>query len=555
MKMKGSIVYNRIFKMLFLSTLIFAFLVVRLYWIQIVNHESLRAEALKQRGQEIRLSPNRGIIYDRNLIPLTNRKKVITGFFFKKDIESDSTLREAIIKSSHMDDSQLDEHIKSKGTIVDIPLISNLLDIDERKFFTANRIERYDDINMLSHVIGHINRSENKGEAGIEKVYDEILKNEGDHSVYIDLDERRRIFTKEEYLVNRDIDPRRPNGVKLTVDYYIQKEVERILDRRGIKGSAIVADVKTGDILAMASRPNFDQDNIERYLNREDMALYNKAVQVGYPPGSLFKLVVLLTAFEKGDHNFSNQFYCNGYERVGKSIINCNKREGHGHITLREAFSKSCNSAFIQLGQEVGSKNIIDMANMLGFGSRLNIGLLEEIEGNLPTGSELLGPAIGNISIGQGSIEVTPLQVTNMMLSIANGGIKKGMAIVKGTVGRDGYMIKGFNRSEDFRVISEKTAKIIKGYLADVVQYGTANNLDLTDIGGAGGKTGSAEAILNGRRTVHGWFSGFYPLENPKHVVTVFVEEGMSGSQTAVPIFEDITRTIYNIKQIGLAPQ
>jgi len=188
-------------------------------------------------------------------------------------------------------------------------------------------------------------------------------------------------------------------------------------------------------------------------------------------------------------------------------------------------------------------------------GSRLNIGLLEEIEGNLPTGSELLGPAIGNISIGQGSIEVTPLQVTNMMLSIANGGIKKGMAIVKGTVGRDGYMIKGFNRSEDFRVISEKTAKIIKGYLADVVQYGTANNLDLTDIGGAGGKTGSAEAILNGRRTVHGWFSGFYPLENPKHVVTVFVEEGMSGSQTAVPIFEDITRTIYNIKQIGLAPQ
>ncbi|HHV38180.1 MAG TPA: hypothetical protein GXX70_01650 [Tepidimicrobium sp.] len=555
MKMKGSIVYNRIFKMLFLSTLIFAFLVVRLYWIQIVNHESLRAEALKQRGQEIRLSPNRGIIYDRNLIPLTNRKKVITGFFFKKDIESDSTLREAIIKSSHMDDSQLDEHIKSKGTIVDIPLISNLLDIDERKFFTANRIERYDDINMLSHVIGHINRSENKGEAGIEKVYDEILKNEGDHSVYIDLDERRRIFTKEEYLVNRDIDPRGPNGVKLTVDYYIQKEVERILDRRGIKGSAIVADVKTGDILAMASRPNFDQDNIERYLNREDMALYNKAVQVGYPPGSLFKLVVLLTAFEKGDHNFSNQFYCNGYERVGKSIINCNKREGHGHITLREAFSKSCNSAFIQLGQEVGSKNIIDMANRLGFGSRLNIGLLEEIEGNLPTGSELLGPAIGNISIGQGSIEVTPLQVTNMMLSIANGGIKKGMAIVKGTVGRDGYMIKGFNRSEDFRVISEKTAKIIKGYLADVVQYGTANNLDLTDIGGAGGKTGSAEAILNGRRTVHGWFSGFYPLENPKHVVTVFVEEGMSGSQTAVPIFEDITRTIYNIKQIGLAPQ
>ena len=169
-RMRKSILRNRILKMVLLSAFIFTLLIARLYWIQIINHESLRVQALKQRGEEIRLAPNRGIIYDRNLIPLTNRKKVITGFFFKEEIESDPVLRDAIMKNSGMNALQLDEYIESKGTIVDIPLTSRTLDVNDQRFFMANRIERYDDINILSHVIGHINKSENRGEAGIEKV-------------------------------------------------------------------------------------------------------------------------------------------------------------------------------------------------------------------------------------------------------------------------------------------------------------------------------------------------------------------------------------------------
>ncbi|NLJ78938.1 MAG: penicillin-binding protein 2, partial [Tissierellia bacterium] len=389
----------------------------------------------------------------------------------------------------------------------------------------------------------------NRGEAGIEKVYDEVLCNEGEHSVYVGLDERRKIFTKEEYLVNKGVDPKEPSGVKLTVDYHIQREVERILDRGESRGAAIVADVKTGSILAMASRPNFDQNNIYKYLDRGDMSLYNKAVQVGYPPGSLFKLVVLLAALEEDDGHLHDRFYCNGYERAGNRIIGCNNGDGHGHITLKEAFSQSCNSAFIQLGRGLGGDSIIHMANRLGFGNKLNIGLSEENKGNLPSGADLIGPNMGNISIGQGSIEVTPLQITNMMLAIANDGTRKGMSIVEGIVAQDGYMIRKFERAQDQRVISEKTSGIAREYLAEVVRDGTADNLDLDDIGGAAGKTGSAEAVLNGKKTVHGWFSGFYPLQNPQYVITVFIEEGISGSQTAVPIFSDISRSIYNINR------
>lgn len=236
---------------------------------------------------------------------------------------------------------------------------------------------------------------------------------------------------------------------------------------------------------------------------------------MAYPPGSLFKLIVLLTALEENYDYVSKTFYCKGYEEIGNVIIKCNNEEGHGFIDIKGAFSKSCNSAFIQLGQQLGSKNIIDMAIKLGFGNKVNIGLLEEIEGNLPVGDDLQGPVIGNISIGQGSIEATPLQITNLIMIVANKGIKKGLTIVDGITNEDGYMIKPFNRGQLERVLSERNCEILMEYLIEVVERGTARNIDLESIGGAGGKTGSAQAILNRKETIHGWFSGFYPKMNP----------------------------------------
>ena len=299
----------------------------------------------------------------------------------------------------------------------------------------------------------------------------------------------------------------------------------------------------------MASRPNFNQEDIDEYLNREDMVLYNKAVQVAYPPGSLFKTIVLLTALEE-DISYANKtFYCKGYEQINNVTIKCNNRGGHGHITLKEAFSKSCNSAFIQLGQQLGSIKIINMAKKLGFGEKVNIGLLEEIDGNLPSGKELKGPSIGNISIGQGSIEVTPLQATNMMMIVANKGIRKGISIVDGITTQNGHMIKKFNREKEERIISQESCEILQDYLVDVILSGTARNLDLTDLGGAGGKTGSAQAVLNRKETIHGWFSGFWPVREPRYVITVFIEGDISGSQAAAPIFEKIVKEIYRINR------
>ena len=187
------------------------------------------------------------------------------------------------------------------------------------------------------------------------------------------MDEKKNIILGGEYTVNQKINSMEPNGVKLTVDYHIQKIVENILDSERKNGAVIVADVESGDIVAMASRPNFNQKDIDEYLDRDDMVLYNKAVQVAYPPGSLFKTVVLLTALEEDLSYVDKSFYCKGYEQINNVTIKCNNVDGHGHINLKEAFSKSCNSAFIQLGQELGSKKIIDMSKKLGFGEKINI--------------------------------------------------------------------------------------------------------------------------------------------------------------------------------------
>ena len=549
-KYKDNIVNNRILNLTFAFSIILSFLIFRLYYLQIKSHEDLKVQALRQRGKEIQISPNRGIIYDRNLIPLTNKEKSLIGFVFKDTIEKDEKLKKYIWENSTFNERELEDYLKDKKNLVGIPLKNDTAKIENNKdIYIAEKISRYDDENTLSHVIGYINKSENRGDAGIEKLYDEILRSGDDYSLFLEADNRKNIIFGGEYSVGTNTNPNNPNGIKLTVDYHIQKIVEKIFDEEKINGAAIVTEVDTGNILAMVSRPNFDQDDIDKYLNREDMVLYNRAIQVAYPPGSLFKIVVLLTALEE-DYSIQDQlFYCNGYEDVMGVPIKCNNINGHGYLNLKDAFSKSCNSTFIQLGQRVGSEKIMDMSRKLGLGEKINIGLLEEVSGKLPQGDKLRGAAIGNISIGQGDIETTVLQITNMMTIIANNGVEKDIGIIDSIVNKDGDLIKKYNREEDKRILPENICQIVQEYLVDVVDNGTAREINLDEIGGAGGKTGSAQAVLNEQMTIHGWFAGFFPREEPEYIITVFVEEGKSGAGTAAPIFEKISKEIYKINR------
>lgn len=486
--------------------------------------------------------PSRGTIYDRNLIPLTNRDKVPTLFFVK-----DYVLENEEAMDFMKDVSKKSNNVKKDNSkIGEIELNRSLEnEILPKGIFFAEKTLRYNQKNLLSHVIGYTKKTENKGESGIEKTFDDVLKKENIGSIYFEIDNKKNPILGGGYALVDNEKAKRPSNVQLTIDYHIQKIVEKAMDEEGRKGSVIVSDVESGDIVAMASRPNFNQEEVDDFLNRGDMELYNKGVQVSYPPGSLFKIVVLLAALEEDPNIINENFYCNGFEEINDVIIKCNKDEGHGKLSMKEAFAKSCNSTFIQLGERVGSEKIIDMARRLGYGEKINIGLMEEVKGNLPEGEEIKGPSIGNISIGQGSVEVTPLQVTNMMMILANEGIQKDLSIIKGIVTDNGNMMKKFNREKDEKILPKKHCEIVNEYMNEVTISGTARTINLEDIGGAVGKTGSAQAVLNGRNAVHGWFAGYFPRKNPKYVITVFVEDNYSGSKDALPIFEKVSREIY----------
>lgn len=544
-------------KILLISTItffVFCLLVLRLFSIQILKGKQFKQAAISQSIREIQVAPPRGIIYDRDLIPLTNRKRINTLILNKNLVKIDDEFIKTLEQLSVYNYNDIKDLISSSNDIVEIPIKEKYNQIIEKDnvFFTIKKILRYDNNNLLSHVIGYYKKSENTGQSGIEKAYDDILKMPKDYGVlWLAVDGKKRIIPGVNYTLAANDLSKKPNSVKLTVDYHIQKSVEKVMDENNVNGTVIVAEVESGDILAISSRPNLDKDNMEIYLKSGEMEFYNKAIQISYPPGSIFKIVVLISALEENIFPLNEKFTCNGYEKVGNTTIRCHSYDqgGHGIITIREAFSESCNSAFIKLGKRVGSEKIIQTAKKLGFGKAINIGLPEEIQGNLPEGNQLLGPAIGNISIGQGEIEVTPLQVTNMMLILANNGILKDMTIVDGIVTEDGHMVKKFNKDKDKRIISTDIAYLVKNLMEDVVEKGTANNISLEEYGGGAGKTGSAQAIYKGKPTIHAWFSGYYPKYNPCYVITVLVENGESGGKTAAPIFEKVVKELSKLNR------
>lgn len=543
---KKNIIQIRLKWFKYIGIIIFLGLAGRLYYLQVYNGEHLRLLSLRQRSTEISLNSNRGTIFDRNLLPLTNEESTKTVIIPKKLILNDDSILNQIKSNSKLTNKEFNDLLERDERLLKIP-IDKEINLKEDNIFYVDITNRYSSNNLLSHVIGYTNKSENRGESGVEKVYDEFLKKADKESLFIEHDKSRSMILGGSYYVDSNILAEEPSGLQLTIDKKIQLLVENILDEDKIKGTAIVTDIETGEILALASRPNFNQGNIGEDLNNDDMALYNKSIQVAYPPGSIFKIVVLLAALEENYDYINNMFYCKGYENINKLTIKCNNLNGHGKISLKDGFAKSCNSVFIQIGKEIGANKIIEMSKRLGFGDKINIGLIEEIEGNLPDGDELLGPAIGNISIGQGKIETTPIQITNMMSIIANNGVQKDITMIKGITTKNGKMIKPYNKLEDKRIIEAELSNIVKELLEEVVNTGTARLLDLKEIGGAGGKTGTAEAYFKGEDIVHGWFTGLYPKKDSKYVITILVEQSDSGSKSAIPVFEKICKKIYKL--------
>lgn len=327
-----------------------------------------------------------------------------------------------------------------------------------------------------------------------------------------------------------------PQNVMLTLDYEIQKIAEETLEELCMGNGAIsIIDIKTGEVLAMASK---DENGWER-----NMVTYS-GMDYAYNPGSVFKTIVLAAALEEGKVDMETMFLCTGRSSTG---ISCYKRDGHGLLGLEDAFAQSCNVYFIELARTLGADKIISMAEKFGFGEKV-INFSRESRGMLYKDKKDMKYDIGNIAIGQKDIMVTPLQVCDMISTIANGGIRNKPYILKSIMNSSGVIIKQY-KAEKQKVISEETAKTIMLLLESVVSKGTGKKAQIEE--GAAGKTGTPvrgiKTSSNSYQYEDSWFSGFFPAANPRFGVSVYIEntgDTYYGSSTAAVVFKNIAEKI-----------
>ncbi|MCI9635541.1 MAG: penicillin-binding protein 2 [Hungatella sp.] len=329
--------------------------------------------------------------------------------------------------------------------------------------------------------------------------------------------------------------------VVTTLDLKLQQAAAEALGDQ--RGAVVVMEPSTGRILAMVSKPGFDPNGVEadwESLVSEDggqARLLNRAAQGLYPPGSVFKIVTVLAYIRQHPDDYDQfRFDCDGHFERGDYTIQCYHGNAHGSQDIFQAFANSCNGAFAAMGLELDPGRLLDTATGLLFGQDLPVDMAY-------TGSRFsMDQEAGDwdiiqTSIGQGLTQMTPLHNALITAAIANNGVLMRPCLLDHVENGAGDVVKDFSPEVWGELMTLREAEILKTMMKQVVTEGTGSALRDADYTAAG-KTGSAQFETG--KDSHAWFTGFAPAEDPRIVVTVIVEEGGSGGQTAAPVARKI---------------
>jgi len=388
-------------------------------------------------------------------------------------------------------------------------------------------------------------RPELEGRAGLEQQYNTALAGRGGSRLV-------RVnplgFVHEQ--IGSGKDPHDGNDLVLTLDLKAQRAAEQVL--AGYSGALVAVDVRNGAILAMASTPSYDLATLtsQRYseLARNTMTrpLINRALSAGYLPGSILKPLIAIASLENGDGDADEHIYCSGRYRFGSGGIRCWRRVGHGPLDLLGAIEQSCNIYFIELGQRTGLDQIRPFLLSSGLGQAPRIDLAGAGAGLCPSRQWALQHyqrnwiAIdsGYLSIGQGSVNLSPLQAAMFTAAIANGGSVYRPYLVQQIRSPQAMVVQNTPPQIDYRIpASAATFAVIREGMRLVVNgdRATAAVARLQSISLAG-KTGTAEVGAGDNRHKNAWFIAFGPVEDPQYAVACVIEHGDSGGQTAAPL-------------------
>ena len=528
----------------------------RLYFLQVVEADRLGLSALESRIVEAPADGLRGDILDRNGLPLTGTSGQSHLFVFPAQINQPQEVWSKLAYRG-IDSRELREllwtakrpfkwkHAISMQTAIEIndANIPGVIVVSDKKRYSANA--------LAAHVLGYINSADNQGVSGLEANYDSVLRGYQSSYVAALVDASQQIIPGLGYKRIHVTAGKRPGSIVLTIDKRIQSIVETVLDQKVSKGAVVIMNPSTGEILAMASRPNFEADRLEMYLTQQSAPLVNRAI-MSYQPGSVFKLVLAAAALEKRLVKPEDYFMDKGYIDVNSiRFRGWDYEKGpRGKISFTEALAYSSNPVFIELALQLGAKDLVDYARKFGFGQPSGVSLEGDAKGNLPDVASIFPADLANLSIGQGTLEASPLQVVNMVGAIANGGTLRQPVLVSRIINDDGSVTSIPPGRAPERVLSAPVAAQLREMMKAVTDYGTGAAAQVETYGSAG-KTGSAETgrHAQGKSINHAWFAGFAPAVNPEYAAVVFVEEGMSGGDIAAPLFREMMEQILNQRQ------
>ncbi len=558
---------NRGFGLLAVLIMVAGVLVLRLFFLQIVDTSDLEAKNLSQVQVDRKLQSPRGTIYDRHGSPLA--MSVVTKSLYadpqmlKKNPEDIAELvapyvsisKEAIVENLKEDTAfvwldRMMEPDKSKAVekIIEDEKLEGLNFVEESKRYYPNG-------NLAAQVLGFVG-TEDKGLDGLEMVLDDELKGGLTKEVVATDRKGNAIFGSvlAQYL------PDKGKSVTLTIDATVQFIAERALeqamvDTKPAHASVIVMDPKTGEILAMANRPTYDPNH---YDKGKEQDFKNIAVTNLYEPGSTFKPIIASAALASGKWTVDTVYNDTGSIMASGHVMQNWNGEGYGKVRLLEILKFSINTGMARLGLTTGPEILSEYVHKYGFGQPTGIELPGEGEGLLFNPEEMADIDTASMSIGQG-IAVTPLQMVRAFGAIANGGILMKPHIVKAYNNPDGTVASETQTESQGQAIPENVASTIVDILEKEVSEGGGNKA-MVEGYHFGGKTGTAQKLnteyggyLDGRYIAS--FIGFGPVEDPKFVVLVAIDDpsngSIYGSQIAAPVFKDIMSQLVRYYQIS----
>lgn len=328
------------------------------------------------------------------------------------------------------------------------------------------------------------------------------------------------------------------NNIALTIDIRLEEYISKLLGDR--KGSVVLMNPKTGEILGMVSSPSFNPNNMS---NLETDNLIDRSVQGLYPPGSIFKIITAKGALDNIEDIDSWSYNCTGSLKIGDREVSCYGGEAHGEVDLTKAFIYSCNGAFAELAGEIGWKKLLSAGEKFGFNKNFLFGDIKINDSKLNINKSISDIDLAWTSVGQGTTLVTPMHMAMMVSAIANDGIMMEPKLLYNVIGRRGSVQRELEPKQYLKTMEPEDAKYMQGIMEGVVKEGTGRGAGVGGIS-IGGKTGTAEVKSTKDSTIspHAWFVGFAPIENPSLAIAVIVENSGTGGKVAAPMAGQILK-------------